>query len=369
MSRIATPPEPPGAEPVALDARRPTDRPLEPSGPPPGRAPDQQAFLDAVARRIEAALSSSGSSTLSSASLESAARRLLLASRAKRARALLCAAVGRHLGASPTALVDCAAAIELVHGASLLHDDVVDDADLRRGEPTARAEGGNAFAVLCGDLVLARALAVLGVHGPAVVDATVAVVEEMTRAALVEIEDRGRLDVPVARWTAMAMGKTGALFGLCARLPGLLVADAGAVVDHQGLVRALRSFGVAFQIVDDVLDLRGGDAGKARGQDLREKNPSLPILCALAADPTLAAALQRIDDGVDDDVLFPLCDRVLAAGLGGAVDAAGACVQDALAALGEDAAGLGDVIAWATHLVGQALGGVRIDEGLHARSP
>jgi octaprenyl-diphosphate synthase len=336
-------------------------------------SPAEQRFLDAVAGRLDRALGTSTStSLLPAASLERAARRLLLSTRAKRARALLCAAVGRHVGAPPAAVVDCAAAIELVHGASLLHDDVVDEADVRRGEPTARAEGGNAFAVLCGDLVLARALGVLAPHGAAVVDATIAVVDEMTRAALVEVEDRGRVDVPIARWQAMAAGKTGALFGLCARLPALLVDDGvtarGEPRPAGHLEGAMRSFGVAFQIVDDVLDLRGGDPGKPRGQDVRERNPSLPILCAVAADPALAAALQRVDGDVDDAVLFPLCDRLLAAGLPAAVDAAGACVQDALAALGRDAAGLGDVVSWATRLVDDVLAAVRTDEGIHARA-
>jgi octaprenyl-diphosphate synthase len=336
-----------------------------------GASASEQHFLAGVSARLEAALSSPASTmstaaALPGASLERAARRLLLSSRAKRARALLCAAVGRHLGAAPSAVIDCAAAIELVHGASLLHDDVVDEADVRRGEPTARAEGGNAFAVLCGDLVLSRALGVLAPHGPAAIDAAVAVVDEMTRAALVEIEDRGRINVPVARWTAMAMGKTGALFGLCARLPALL---AGAdSEDGARLERAMRAFGVAFQIVDDVIDLQGADAGKARGQDVRERNPSLPILCAIAVDPALGSALERRHDAIDDAMLFRLCDRLLAAGLPGAVDAAGACVQDALAALGDDAAGLGDVVAWATRLVDDALGAVRTDEGIPARA-
>jgi geranylgeranyl pyrophosphate synthase len=354
-------------------------------------SPAEHAFLAAVTSRIDGALGRSSTlatsaaaaaATLPGASLERAARQLLLSSRAKRARALLCAAVGRHLGADLAAVVDCAAAIELVHGASLLHDDVVDEADVRRGEPTARAMGGNAFAVLCGDLVLARALALLSPHGPATLDATIAVVDEMTRAALVEIEDRGRTDVPIARWTAMATGKTGALFGLCARLPALLVrGDDGAVatdgpVDDDRanrLERAMRSFGLAFQIVDDIIDLQGSDPGKARGQDVRERNPSLPILAAVAREPALGAALARIDGDVDDAVLVPLCERLLAAGWPTAVDAARACVQDALAALGDDASGLGDVVAWATTLVDaslhQATGKTRTDEGIPARAP
>jgi geranylgeranyl pyrophosphate synthase len=354
-------------------------------------SPSEHAFVAAVAGRIERALDRASSSTdagsgraLPGASLEHAARQLLLSSRAKRARALLCAAVGRHLGADLDAVADCAAAIELVHGASLLHDDVVDDADVRRGEPTARATGGNAFAVLCGDLVLARALALLSPHGPDVIDATIAVVDEMTRAALVEIEDRGRLDVPVARWTSMAEGKTGALFGLCARLPALLVRcdddddDDAHAAQHAGrqadrLERAMRSFGVAFQIVDDIIDLQGSDPGKARGQDVREQNPSLPILAAVARGPGLAAARARVHGDVDDALLAPLCERVLTAGRPIAVDAARACVQDALAALGDDASGLHDVVVWATALVDASLhetpGKARTDEGIPARAP
>jgi geranylgeranyl pyrophosphate synthase len=356
-------------------------------------SPAEQAFLATVSLRIDRALAPSSSASASTtaragsltalpgASLEQAARRLVLSTRAKRARALLCAAVGRHLGADLDAVADCAAAIELVHGASLLHDDVVDEASVRRGEPTARATGGNAFAVLCGDLVLARALALLSPHGPAVLDATVAVVDEMTRAALVEIEDRGRLDVPLARWRAMAEGKTGALFGLCARLPALLVrlddvdaADA-AVFEHRAsrLERSMRGFGVAFQIVDDVVDLQGSDPGKPRGQDVREQNPSMPILAAVARDPGLAGSLARVHGDADDALLVPLCERLLAAGRPTAVDAARACVQDAVAVLGEDASGLHDVVVWARTLVDASLyeppGNARTDEGIPARAP
>ncbi|MBM4282524.1 MAG: polyprenyl synthetase family protein [Deltaproteobacteria bacterium] len=340
------------------------------------------AFQEAVAGRIASGLSPtsvSSAQALPGASLERSARRLLLSSRAKRARALLCAAVGRHVGADPAVVVDCAAVVEMVHGASLLHDDVVDEADVRRGEATARAEGGNAFAVLAGDLVLSRALTLLLPHGPALWSATVAVVDEMTRAALVEIEDRGQLDLPVDRWMAMAAGKTGALFGLCARLPAL---SAGVEAAHaERLERAFRSFGVAFQIVDDILDLRGGDPGKARGQDLREHNPSLPVLAAVTQVPALATALHRVHRDIDDAALVPLCERVLEAGLPWAVDAARARVQDALAALGDDASALGEVVAWATALVEEATGPrtdnarrpgggkARTDEGIPARGP
>jgi geranylgeranyl pyrophosphate synthase len=325
----------------------------------------EQAFKEAVAARIERSLARGDSAqVIPGLSLERAARRLLLSSRAKRARGVLCAAMGRHIGAHSDAVLDCAAAIELVHGASLLHDDVVDEADVRRGEATARAEGGNAFAVLCGDLVLARALGLLSVHGAACVDATVAVVDEMTRAALLEVEDRGRVDVPQERWETMAMGKTGALFGLCATLPALTKkrgapSSAFEVERTARLERAMRWYGVAFQIVDDILDLQGGDPGKPRGQDVREKNPSLAILMAVNNDPELGRAVLRYaPDGGDggDERLFALCDQLLEAGRAQALERASECIAKAQQALGDDAHGLAEVVAWATALVQQSVG-------------
>lgn len=318
--------------------------------------PPEPDFIQQVHSRLEAALWQAPAGALPSSSLEQAARTLLLASDAKRARARLVLQVGQLLQGGkgrpvvePAALVDIAAAIELIHGASLLHDDVVDGSDRRRGVPTANASRGNSFAVLCGDLVLARAVMALVPFGATVVGDAVAVVEEMTRAALVEVEDRGSFDVPLTRWRAMAEGKTGALFGLCARLPCRLAAD-----DDRGarLARGFRHIGVAFQIVDDLNDLTGRDPTKPRGQDLREKNPSLPLLLARMHDRDLARSIdEAAANDVNDAKNIDVCQRVLRTAGAASVDVARQAIDEARRTIGDDAAGLRGLLEWTVALV------------------
>ena len=312
------------------------------------------AFL----RRIEARL---GEVVSQEHRLERAARRLLLANDAKRARALVCLALGDawHVPAAHT--VEVAAVIELVHGASLLHDDVVDVSDRRRGEPTVNHVEGNAFAVLCGDLVLARALSLLPKlpNGAQMIADALDVVTRMTRAAVLEVDARGRLPDPargVALWREMAAGKTGALFGLCATLVGRL-AQAGNSVDVAVIDDAaarLERFGVAFQIVDDLKDLTGADVGKPRGQDVRERALNHPLLVAVAKDAGFATAVTAVwqrPGALADDVVYGICDRAMHAGAGAAIDEARAAVVDNEGVANDD---LVEVIGWARGLVEQA---------------
>lgn len=295
------------------------------------------------------------------ARLERAARRLLLASDAKRARALVCLALGQAWHVPLHLAVELGAVVELVHGASLLHDDVVDVSDRRRGEPTVNHVEGNAFAVLCGDLVLAKALALLpSLPGGAlmIVDA-LDVVVRMTRAAVIEVDARGRLPAPqqgLPLWREMAGGKTGALFGLCATLIGRAAQSTGhldsAVVDDAAV--RLERFGVAFQIVDDLKDLTGADEGKPRGQDIRERALNHPLLFAAENDSAFAvdvAAWWQKPGPLNDDVVYELCNRAMRLGAKDAVDEARAAVADGD---GGARAALSEVTLWARGLVEQA---------------
>lgn len=179
--------------------------------------------------------------------LGAAASHLVTAPAAKRARPRLLLAFARLVDrGEDERLVSAAAAVELIHTASLLHDDVVDQAGTRRGRASANARFGNDAAVLAGDVVLARALALLSFDARAV-SAAVDVVARMSAAAVREIEVRGqRISVDDA--VRIAEGKTGALFGLCGTLAGLGTPSGDA------LRRAGEAFGVAFQIADDIDD-------------------------------------------------------------------------------------------------------------------
>lgn len=200
-------------------------------------------LLDRVEDSLHAAVTAEGL-------LGAAASHLVAAPAAKRARPRLLLAFARLVGrVDDERLVRSAAAVELIHTASLLHDDVVDQADTRRGRASANARFGNGAAVLAGDVVLARALALLSFDARAV-SAAIEVVARMSAAAVREIEVRGQR-VSADDAMRIAEGKTGALFGLCGTLAGL---DAAAG-EGDAMRRAAEAFGVAFQVADDIDDV------------------------------------------------------------------------------------------------------------------
>ncbi len=220
-----------------------------------------------------------------------AARGLVLAPSGKRLRPELALTVAEALGAPALASMRVAVAAELMHAASLLHDDVVDEGRVRRGVPTANARFGNAVAVLAGDYVLTRALDQLVALPGAIMASALAVAAEMTRAAIAEIEARGRADLTLDEWRSIAEGKTGALFAWCGRAPAMLA-------EREGAARALDAFGrhlgVAFQIADDLRDLIDPASGKDTLSDLRSATPSSVLILAARRDPSIRGALDRL---------------------------------------------------------------------------
>lgn len=254
---------------------------------------------------------------------------LTLATDAKRVRPLLLFELATALGVSAehTPLVRAAAAVELIHTASLIHDDVVDVAAVRRGLPSVNSELGNAAAVLVGDEMLCRALELVG---PALIAPCLRAVAEMTHGALVEIGAYGDVTVDDARWREIAAGKTGALFGLCGTLAALL---AGSPERAERYREATRDLGVAFQAADDLADL-------ASGGDLEEKNPNLAVLAAVRSNAPLrerllsAWARQRTLKDERD----ALSREVIAAGGAKAAEAmARQALEQARAHFGDDA--------------------------------
>ncbi len=219
-----------------------------------------------------------------------AARHLCLGGGGKRARPLLVKIFGSACDAPPEALVQIAVAAELVHSASLLHDDVVDAGMYRRGRPTVNARWGNIVAVMTGDMLLATALGNLAALDNRITQAAIATVAEMTRAAIEEVEARGNLSLPTARLRAIAEGKTGALFGWCGTAAALAAGDPEAARCFDAFGRRL---GVAFQIADDVRDLTGTDEGKPQYADVQSRTLSLPILLAVERDQELKRRLHE----------------------------------------------------------------------------
>ncbi len=301
------------------------------------RSPDQRAFLVDVEGRLDLLLRvDPDADDEPTERLIEAGRRLCLAG-GKRARPWLVMMLADALEVQGSGRRDLAVCVELIHTASLLHDDVVDVGEQRRGQPTANVLWGNLSAVLAGDLVMTCALAELRPHSPGVLFAAVETVADMSRAAVREAAARGRVDVSLARWRTMAMGKTGALFGLCGRGVGLL---AGAEREARRLRRAGEHLGVAFQIADDLDDLVGRAEGKGQQVDLRLGNPSYPLLWAAETKPEISEALAAAWCGRE------AVDLAL---LGADVKASGA-IEASWQAIGQEIDGLEEALSpWRDH--------------------
>ena len=212
---------------------------------------------------------------------------------------LLCA--GEPGGA---ASVRAATAIELVHMATLVHDDVIDEAPLRRGHPTVAASSGRDRAVATGDLLFSRAFALLADAGDArSVELLAAASVALAQGELAQRHDAFDLTVSEQRYLDRCRLKTATLFE-CACLLG---------ADEERLRQFGTGIGLAFQLLDDVLDVAGPPerTGKARGTDLLDGTVTLPLIDAIAVDPGIAAVDLH---GLDPAAAESLCDRIAATG-------------------------------------------------------
>ncbi|MDQ8044251.1 MAG: polyprenyl synthetase family protein [Solirubrobacteraceae bacterium] len=202
-----------------------------------------------------------------------------------------------------------AAAVELTHVATLVHDDVLDRAPLRRGIPTVWATDGAEAARGAGDALLAAAFAAVARDAAAPVARVLATAASSLAAGeLMQRADAYRLDITPSRYEERVIGKTAALFEAACRI-GALHGDLDEdLAGHIG-----RDLGVAFQMLDDLLDIEGDPevTGKARGTDLLDGTVTLPLAIAARADETLATVELRT---LDVPEAAALCDRIIATG-------------------------------------------------------
>lgn len=192
--------------------------------------------------------------------------------------------------------ISLAAVIELIHTATLLHDDVVDESDLRRGRATANATFGNAASVLVGDFLYSRAFQLMVATGrPRVLQILAEATNRIAEGEVMQLMALGRLDLSVEEYMRVIDAKTAKLFEAAGAL-GAIAAN-GSEAELRLAADYARHLGAAFQIADDVLDYRG-DAnalGKRLGDDLAEGKLTLPIIIALErADPATKARLRDI---------------------------------------------------------------------------
>ncbi len=239
----------------------------------------------------------------------------LLDAGGKRVRPLTVMLSAACFGAPPEFTRDVAVVSELVHLATLLHDDVVDDGQERRGEPTSRRIWGNAISVLAGDLLLTHALERTALVAPrSVLADLIATLRRLVDGEVVQLRGRTVLDLREEIYFRIVQDKTASLFewagrsgAACAGAPEEAVKALGEYGAHVGL---------AFQLVDDVLDYAGDPraTGKALLGDLSEGKATLPLIRALAARPALADDIDAVRSG-DAPAALRVAEVVRASGV------------------------------------------------------
>jgi octaprenyl-diphosphate synthase len=200
----------------------------------------------------------------------------------KRLRPMLLLLAAKLVGETNDSAVRLAAVMEMVHTATLVHDDVIDSAQTRRGKPSANVLWGNQTCVLAGDWLYMQAFQVaLRERSFAILDILISLTQKMVEGELLQLDRIGRMDVTEADYMELVDRKTASLFEACARL-GALVAGGGESAESR-LADYGWNLGMAFQLVDDVLDFTSRESvlGKPVGNDLREGKVTLPLIYAL----------------------------------------------------------------------------------------
>ncbi|MFD5099080.1 polyprenyl synthetase family protein [Streptomyces albidochromogenes] len=206
-----------------------------------------------------------------------AARHLVRAG-GKRFRPLLVMLAAQFGDPHAPGIVPSAVVVELTHLATLYHDDVMDEADVRRGVPSANARWDNSVAVLTGDFLFARASRILADLGPEAVRIQADAFERLVTGQILETAGPREGQDPVGHYLDVIAGKTGSLIAVSGRFGAIMAGADERVVDI--LTQYGERLGTAFQLADDVLDIASDshESGKTPGTDLREGIPTLPVL-------------------------------------------------------------------------------------------
>ncbi|HHW63259.1 MAG TPA: octaprenyl diphosphate synthase [Rhodocyclaceae bacterium] len=222
----------------------------------------------------------------------------------KRLRPALVLFTAGAMGYKGTHHHELAAVVEFIHTASLLHDDVVDESDLRRGNKTANAIYGNAAAVFVGDFMYSRAFQMMvGVDSMHVMRVLADATNIIAKGEVLQLLNCHNADVDIDDYLRVIRYKTAKLFEAAARLGGIV---GGAAPEIEGRLAAFgMHLGTAFQLIDDVLDYSAdeADTGKHLGDDLAEGKPTLPLIHVMQHGTPEQAALVRgaIEHGGRDD--------------------------------------------------------------------
>ncbi|HEX8979868.1 MAG TPA: octaprenyl diphosphate synthase [Parasulfuritortus sp.] len=228
----------------------------------------------------------------------------IIAAGGKRLRPAMVVLCANALGYEGRHHYELAAVVEFIHTATLLHDDVVDDSDLRRGRDTANAVFGNAASVLVGDFLYSRAFQMMvGIQNMHVMEVLSEATNVIAEGEVLQLMNCNDPDIAIDAYLQVIRYKTAKLFEASGRL-GAIVSGAGDEVEA-ALGRYGMHLGTAFQLVDDVLDYSGNAevTGKNVGDDLSEGKPTLPLLHVMnVGTPEQAAYVRRaIENGSADE--------------------------------------------------------------------
>ena len=209
-------------------------------------------------------------------------------------------------------MVDLSVALELIHTATLLHDDIIDSNDVRRGKPAAPRQFGIADTLVTGDFLFSRAFQVCGRFEAKVVDWAAEACVDLTEGEIMQGRFRRNPSVTEADYQEIIARKTATLFAVGTRIAAHLCGFSPERVEE--MARCGREIGMAFQMIDDVLDIEGDPArtGKRVGTDLLDGNPSLPIVRGLGIPAVRKAFLE---EGADAQLVDEAIAGIRGAGI------------------------------------------------------
>jgi heptaprenyl diphosphate synthase len=266
----------------------------------PNVAPELEAQLIAQMSDVEALLLSH---TRSEYPFVDETAHHLVAAGGKRLRPLLTLLTAQYGDSNRDGIIAAAVACEITHLATLYHDDVMDEAPLRRGVESANMRWGNTIAILTGDFLFAKSSDLLADLGPAAVRLQARTFERLVIGQIMETQGPNPGQDPLEHYLKVVADKTGSLIAASARYGGMI---SGAPADITDTVTVFgEKIGVAFQLADDVIDIasESNQSGKTPGTDLREGVPTLVTLNVMKSNDPVDADLKRLLSApIEDEV-------------------------------------------------------------------
>jgi octaprenyl-diphosphate synthase len=255
----------------------------------------------------------------------------------KRLRPLVALLAGGATGEISARHIDLAIIVELIHVATLVHDDIMDEADRRRGQPTVNARWGNSLSVLLGDCLFAHALNLSASFDESNVSRAIArTASEVCSGEMIQTQRRFDLQLRVEDYLRIVEMKTGSLFAVAAELAASMSGAEPAIISM--LQRYGMRIGTAYQIYDDCLDLAGTEArtGKTLGTDLRKGKFTLPVLKFLqgASEFERARCSEWILEGRTAEVAELLRNGANNGPLNASIETGGELIREAQAVIG-----------------------------------